>query len=276
MTTFFLEYIFQYWYISIITALFSIIAPRTKYRWAPLTCITLILLIPEFRPPSSLGIYAIAITTIVDVQLIYMTLRGLPKTSLNLMLIKDKQVALSMIFGLVLGGVILYHWGCRVGLIGFVAAAVTLSTALFILEKSSSKKKANPVEKVTILEQISLFATASVLIVSSFGLPLLIILRKIEGRSHIWHEEFVSAFNGLFLITIIAAILDTSIALFKFGIYSFPYPALMFALIGAFTGRVVLGFTWPVKESPIAFHGYQILLLFLSALSLYYIFTKVI
>ncbi len=43
-----LYFLTDYWYVAIITALSGVLAPLTSYRWAPLTCITLILFIPEF------------------------------------------------------------------------------------------------------------------------------------------------------------------------------------------------------------------------------------
>ena len=269
------NYIFQYWYISPIAALSSFFGPRTKYRWAPLTCIALILLVPAFRPPSHLGIYAITITTVVDVQLIYLTLKDEQTAASGLWSGKLGPAAPFMVAGTITGAAVLYFLGCRIGLIAFVVTAVILSVSLLVLEDSGSEEEKH-LRKAAGLKSYLLFPAVFVLTVSSFGLPALILLHKNAGTHTRHRESFEFAFRNLFFVTLLAAVLDTLVSVQKFGYSSFPYPALMFASVGAFVGRRIFSFLAPAMRSSFVLHLYLFLLLFFSAVSLYYIVTVVI
>ncbi|EQD62566.1 conserved hypothetical protein, membrane, partial [mine drainage metagenome] len=59
------------WYVAVITALFAYFGSQTRYRWAPLTCVTLLFLVPGLAPPSPRGIDAIAVTQGVDSLLLF-------------------------------------------------------------------------------------------------------------------------------------------------------------------------------------------------------------
>ena len=270
------NYIFQYWYISPIAALSSFFGPRTKYRWAPLTCIALILLVPAFRPPSHLEIYAITITTVVDVQLIYLTLKDEQTTASGLSSRKPGPAALFMIAGTITGAAVLFFLGCRIGLIAFVLTAVILSVSLLVLENSVSEEEEKHLKKAASLKSYLLFPAVFVLTVSSFGLPALILFHRNAGTHTGHRESFEFAFRNLFFVTLLAAVLDTLVAIQKFGYSSFPYPALIFASIGAFVGRRIFRFLAPAMRSNFVLRLYPFLLLFFSAVSLYYIVTVVI
>jgi hypothetical protein len=274
---FYSDYSAQYWYVALITASYAFFAPLTKYKWAPMTCITLLLAVPYLRPPSHHGIFAIVITLLVDVQLISLNMRGgggkgagrkpVPEGHSR----TEGRLIAIMATAIAAGAGVLYAWGCVAGFLVFTVAALTFPVSVIASNLLfSGRKGIMELGKKSMVRDIFLAASAFLISATSFGLPSLMLFRSRENAVTQKASEITGSFRSLFWLTSSSAALDTLIALQKSGIASFPWMLLVYASAGAWTGRTLLKAFKLTKEIPAAFRIYIMLLLFFGVVSLYF------
>jgi len=273
---FYSYYFAQYWYVALITASYAFFAPLTKYKWAPMTCITLLLAVPYLRPPSYHGIFAIVITLLVDVQLISVNMRGGGKSAGSKPLPEDHtrtegRLMAIMATAIAAGAGILYVWGCVAGFLVFTVTTLTFPVSVIASNLLfSGRKGIMELGKKSTIRDIFLAASTFLISATSFSLPSLMLFRSREIVITQKASEITGSFRSLFLLTSSSAALDTFIALQKFGIASFPWMLLVYASAGAWTGRTLLKAFKLTKEIPAAFRIYIMLLLFFGVVSLYF------
>lgn len=170
-----------FWIILALTALYTWLSAHTRYKWAPLLCVTLLLIVPRFFPPSALGIYAIVITQLTDSYTLALSLRAKVKGTPFLTLAKGIPL-------LVLGSFLLLFFGCGIALLTYSLGA--LLTALFILGVLP------PLRRMAVATRVGSIILLSI---SAFGLPALITHLKSEatGSTRVEPSASLSGYDTL-------------------------------------------------------------------------------
>ncbi len=191
-------YWFHFWYVAPVSASFTYFGARTEYKWSPLLCITLILIVPLFVPPSPLGLYAIVATQLVDT----VTLSGyIRRGTRSLLCPASNRLTVATIFLPVGGGsLLLLSFGCKIGVLLYSPAAL-LFVFLFALR--------GRIKSSTQCVSLGRYASLVVLSATAFGLPYLFTTPQKEAES--------ARFEKLALATLSAAVANTVVALLRLG-----------------------------------------------------------
>jgi hypothetical protein len=258
---------FGLWYVAVATALFAYFGSHTRYRWAPLTCVTLLFLVPGLAPPSPRGIDAIAVTQGVDSLLLI--LAALP-------LLRGRRVLRGHLFGpmallplIAAGALTLYLFGCRVGLAAFIPGSLILILWTWRRPGSTPSGAAPDVNP----QQHRLVEPASALLlaVSAFSLPSLLLLRRRFRASSEAIDSDMQAMLALSIPATLAFALNMGGIYLRFGPGGMPWVLLGLALTGALVGKF-LAVTLPLRANGEAmYRGYLVILLALAIIGVYYL-----
>jgi hypothetical protein len=259
---------FGLWYVAVITALFAYFGSQTRYRWAPLTCVTLLLLVSTLVPPSPRGIEAIAVTQGVDSLLLI--LAALPLLERNRVVRIGNligQLALLPVVGM--GALALYLFGCGIGLAAFIPGSLVV--ILWTWSRRGSRPSGESPRSIP--RQFRLFeAGATLLLVfSAFSLPSLLLLRRRFRGSSDGVDSDMQAMLALSIPTSLAFALNMVGIYLRFGSGGLPWILLGLALGGALVGKA-LAMTFPLRANGEAlYHGYLVVLLAFSIIGAYYL-----
>lgn len=231
----------DYWYLIPITATFAYAGGHTRDRWAPATCILLLLLVTPFSPPRSEGIDAITITQLVDVVLISVLIvrerreARPPETAEPPLLIGIYPV----LGGVLAGAVLLDLFGCRVGLVFYIPTAFWTAMTMFLSASTIHRKGQRPFRPS--LTRWALFLSGVIGGTSAFGLPALRLLRAGEsGTSQPSpNRSSMTSLKAFGVVTGSAFVMNSIVAYHLVGAAAFALPVLWPVLVGVLTGTFI-------------------------------------
>jgi hypothetical protein len=263
------DYWFLYWYVAPITALFAYYGNHTKHRWAPLTCVTFLFIIPSLAPPRPRGIDAVTATQITDTFLLATIVARESKKNV-LCSWRFLRSTLTMVPFATFGSILLYVFSCKVGLLFYAPTALVVS--LFSLDKVSNPMKSvgKKVPGGTELFFVAKAVSSVILSTSAFGLPSLLLFRKKNNYS--LQDECTNnlAFPLLWILTLTVGVLNLWLAAVRFGTDSLPWSMITFAATGAALGKIFDSIL-PINYSPeVLYKVYLVFLSFLSATAFFY------
>lgn len=266
-----------YWYLMPITGAFAYVGGRTRDRWAPFTCITLLLLVSNFSPPRTEGIDAITITQTLDLSIIGLTLwkrRRVDGASLDVTP-PSRGPLLLVLVGVVAGAGLLYVYGCRVGLFFYVPFAIPVAISLFpSLAPFTAFKRVR--EPAAISRWLSILA-GIVLGTAAFGLPALRRLRDPDRgpSTAAWEPATLLPLKALGVSTAAAVALNTLVAYHWEGPSAFAWGVLWPALVGAITGTA-FRFRYGIgRVSALWDFGYGMVLMLFVVITVYFLAFRV-
>jgi hypothetical protein len=230
-------YWFQFWYVAPVSAFFTYFGAHTEYKWSPLLCITLILVVPLFAPPSPLGLYAIVATQLVDT----FTLSGYIQRGVrNLLCPASIHPTIATILLPVGGGsLLLLIFGCKIGFLLYPPAAL-LFVMLFALRGRLKYTK-----QCTLLGR---YISLAVLSATAFGLPYLFTTPQKEAEN--------VRFEKLALATLSAAAANTGVALLRLGPSFLQVNLAAWAVAGGALGKIIAKQFGKHAESKLLFKTY--------------------
>jgi hypothetical protein len=231
-------YWFYFWYVAPISASFTLFGRFTEYKWSPLLCITLILIVPLFIPPSPLGLYAIVATQLVDTA----TLSGyIRRGARNVFCHTNTFSAVaSIILPVSAGTFLLFLFGCKIGLLLYPPAAL-LFVLLFVLR--GRIKSANH------CAALSRCVSLVVLSVNAFGLPYFFTAtQKKEAES--------TRFERLAFATLSAGVINAGVAMLSHGPSFLQVDLIAWAMVGGVLGKATARQFKETAESKLLFRAY--------------------
>ncbi len=153
----------------------------------------------------------------------------------------EKLPLSSMVAGILIGGLILYVYGCKFAFL--VIALTAIIIPIIFLYTGIKKKETNPMDHANGHRFSGLwwynFLSIVMLSETSYGLLYLMALKRAHNLEMRVENNNEFVFFWLLLTTTIAAIMVFNISILKIGVYSFPITALFWAIIGSHTGRFI-------------------------------------
>ncbi|WP_218257916.1 hypothetical protein [Saccharolobus shibatae] len=205
----------MYWYIILISMFTSFFSNKTKYKYAPLLCILLILTVPPLFPPSPLGLLAITDVQINDlIALRKFIIQGIKAVN-NMMQLAEIFLPIGI------GSLLLLLYGCKIGFIIYSLAS-TLFALIYILKPVRIPYGFEENSNATIIKVVK-YLSLIILSVSANGFPYL----QIEGHNR---------FDRLALALLAAVLINTIVSLVKIGL-----PLLQINLLALIVGGSIIG-----------------------------------
>ncbi|WP_229572235.1 hypothetical protein [Saccharolobus caldissimus] len=253
-----MNFLLDYWYVFPISVLTSFFRNKTRYKYAPLLCILLILTVPPLFPPSPLGLLAITNVQIND----SIALRKFIKQKINRLSSLNLTELVEILLLVSIGSLLLLFYGCKAGFVLYSFASTSFTLLYMLRLRIKNLGNIEPKEYNPLGIMIAKYFSLILLSTSSYGFPYC----HLEGYK----------LEKLALATLSAALINVIITLIKIGPSLLQINLLILIFGGTIAGNYISNI-WGKEESQALSTLYHYITIIIGFITIFLeIFLKII